>query len=93
MEGLLSKGVYNLDRKSTVKQAIAVLTKIQLNLPKWPPLYNSHYFLSWQAKNPYIDSYLKPLYNGHFFTAILFYSQGGHCGEVQLYVLHLLVFN
>ena len=29
MAGLTSEGVYNLDRKSTVKQAIAVLTKIQ----------------------------------------------------------------
>ena len=29
MAGLISEGVYNLDRKSTVKQAIAVLTKIQ----------------------------------------------------------------
>ena len=32
MAGLISEGVYNLDRKSTVKQAIAVLTKIQSNL-------------------------------------------------------------
>jgi len=32
MERLISKGVYNLDRKSTVKQAIAMLTKIQSNL-------------------------------------------------------------
>ena len=29
MAGLISEGVYNLGRKSTVKQAIAVLTKIQ----------------------------------------------------------------
>ena len=32
MEGLISKGVYNLDRQSTMKQAIAVLTKVQSNL-------------------------------------------------------------
>ena len=32
MEGLISEGVYNLNRKIAVKQAIAVLTKIQSNL-------------------------------------------------------------
>ena len=32
MEGLISKGVDNWNRKSTVIQAIALLTKTQLNL-------------------------------------------------------------
>ena len=36
-------------------------------------LYNGHFFfLSRRTKNPYIDSFLKPLNNGHLFTSQLY---------------------
>ena len=37
-------------------------------------------FSSRRTKNPYIDSWLKPLYNSHLFTrATFFCPQGGRC--------------
>ena len=45
---------------------------------------NGHF--SWQTKNPYIDSWLKPLYDDHLFTVLTFFCpQGGRCrDQVQL---------
>ena len=51
---------------------------LQLNLQRWPTLYNSHFFL---AESPYIDSNLNLSAMATFFCL-----QGGHCGEVQLYI-------
>ena len=39
---------------------------IHSNLCLWPPLYNGQMFSSWQTKNRYTDSCLKPLYNRRF---------------------------
>ena len=72
--GALKQNVYSISK-------YVIPDKLQftiLNLQRRPTLYNSHFFL---AESPYIDSNLNLSAMATFFC-----PQGGHCGEVQLYI-------